>query len=59
VVNPVLEVTGTMFMAGDPSSLDVDVEDDVPEPASLGLVAALGLLLGRRSRKPPTDCCRA
>lgn len=55
----VLEVTGTMFMAADPSSLDVDVEDDVPEPASLGLVAALGLLLGRRSRKPPTDCCRA
>ena len=51
VIEPVeLEVTGTMFMAGDPSSLDADVEDDIPEPASLGLMATTGLLILRRRR---------
>jgi PEP-CTERM motif len=46
----VLEVTGTMFMAGDPASFDADVEDDIPEPASLGLMATAGLLILRRRR---------
>jgi len=47
---PELEVTGTMFMAGDPASFDADVEDDVPEPASLGLVATAAVLMCRRRR---------
>ncbi len=51
VIEPVqLEITGTMFMAGDPASFDVSVEN-VPEPTSLGLLATAAVLLCRRRRR--------
>jgi hypothetical protein len=44
----ILEITGEMWVAGDPSSIDVSMT--APEPSSLGLLA-LGLAaLARRSR---------
>jgi hypothetical protein len=47
----VLEITGDMWVAGDPSSITVT---GVPEPASLGLLGLASLAaLGRRSRRRP------
>ena len=48
---PELEVTGTIFMAGDPASFDADVEDDVPEPVTFSIVATTSLLLLARRRR--------
>jgi len=45
----VLELTGDIYVEGDP--VDFNVESvDVPEPTSLSLLAAAGLLLSRRRR---------
>ena len=41
----VLELTGQMWVAGDPSSISIS---SVPEPASLGLLALGGLVVRRR-----------
>jgi hypothetical protein len=49
---PELEVTGTIFMAGDPAYFDADVEDDVPEPVTLGIVGISSLMLLARRRRP-------
>ncbi|MGD0768833.1 MAG: hypothetical protein ABSB42_11670 [Tepidisphaeraceae bacterium] len=42
----ILELTGDMYVMGDP--VDISVEAVVPEPASLGIVALAGVLLCRR-----------
>jgi len=47
-INGVLEITGEMWVAGDPSS--ISVSSVVPEPSSLGLLAIGIAALTRRSR---------
>ena len=49
----VLEITGEMWVAGDPSAISVSTA--VPEPASLGLLAVGMMTLRRRSRRRPAD----
>ena len=51
----ILELTGDMYLWGDP--VDISVEAVVPEPASLSLLAlgSLGLLARRRKRKLSSD----